>query len=72
MTSFTYFVTQSYLNNNQIIPQCTIPRRVLHLFTQPLNTFSVLSPGLSSDTLIHILFRHYQKAYIVRERLNYL
>ena len=32
MSNFTYFVTQSYFNNNQNISQCTIPNRVLQMW----------------------------------------
>ena len=31
-SSFTYFAAQNYLNNNQNISQCTIPRQHFQLF----------------------------------------
>ena len=49
MSSFTYFVSQSYLTNNQNRLQCRIHSRVLHLSTLPPKNFSALSPELRSD-----------------------
>ena len=56
MSSFTYFLTQNYLNSNQDISQCTTPSRVFDLFTLPHNF-------LRSDCQIgpYNTLCHYQK-----------
>ena len=53
MSTFTYFVTQSYLNNNQNILQRAVPSQVLHVSTLLSNYFFVLlGPELMSDRSI--------------------
>ena len=46
MSSFTYFKTPSYLNNNENISQCTMPSQALYLSTLSPENFSILSPGV--------------------------